>query len=237
MGMAVVENVADNLKQLQDEIAALAQAAGRDPAEITLVAVSKTHPATAIQEALATGHTHFGENRVQELQDKQPALPESIQWHLIGHLQTNKVKYLAPYVHLIHSVDSEKLLKEIDKRAAQNERTLGVLIQVNISEEDQKSGAEMSDVPALLVAAGQYPNVAVKGLMGMAQFTEDEAVIRRQFRSLRTLRDELLGQSLPANVSLKELSMGMSGDYAIAIEEGATILRIGSAIFGARGKH
>lgn len=235
--MAAADNVADNLTQFQNEIARLARAAGRAPAEITLVAVSKTHPATAIQEALATGHTHFGENRVQELQDKQPALPESIHWHLIGHLQTNKVKYIAPYVHLIHSVDSEKLLKEIDKRAAQNDRVIGVLIQVNISEEDQKSGVEKDDVPALLHAAAAYPHVAVKGVMGMAQFTDDNSVIRNQFRTLRTLRDQLKRQSLPENVSLDELSMGMSGDYAIAIEEGATILRIGSAIFGARGQH
>lgn len=226
-------SIADNLARIRTEIAELATSSGRSPDEIRLIAVSKTHPPNFVKEALAAGQTVFGENRVQELTAKQPDVPQA-QWHLIGHLQTNKVKYIAPFVAMIHSVDSEKLLEEIDKRAAQHERIIPVLIQVNISDEGQKSGVAPDAVAALLTVAGNFPHVAVQGLMGMAALTEDNALIRKQFRSLRLLRDDLSTQSLPPNVQLSELSMGMSGDYPIAIQEGATLLRIGSAIFGVR---
>lgn len=226
--------IAQNLQSLLADIAQRAQAVGRNPESIRLVAVSKTHPVSAIAEAFAAGQGLFGENRVQELCTKQPELPPEIQWHLIGSLQTNKVKYIAPFVSLIHSVDSEKLLQEIDRRAQQNGRIQDVLIQVNISSEDQKSGVEPETLSDLLTRAAAYPHTRVRGLMGMASFTGESTKIRSEFRLLRSLQQGIAGPELPANVTLEELSMGMSGDYPIAIEEGATLLRIGTAVFGAR---
>lgn len=225
--------IADNLRQIRARIQAAAERAGRDPAEITLIAVSKTKPLSLLQAAFEAGQVDFGENKVQEMDDKQPQLPHA-HWHLIGNLQRNKVKYLAPYVHLIHSLDSEKLMKEIDKRAAQAERVIGCLIQINISEEDQKGGLDEASARALIERLDDYPHVAIRGVMGLAEFTGDEAVIRRQFRRLRQAADQLATLSHP-RLHLQEISMGMSGDFEIAIEEGSTMVRVGSAIFGARG--
>jgi PLP dependent protein len=226
-------SVADNLRRVQADIASCALAAGRDPQEILLVAVSKTHPVALVQEALAAGLTAFGENRVQEMTEKQPNAPGAA-WHLVGQLQTNKVKYIASFVAMVHSIDSLKLLEELNRRAALAGRIIQGLVQVNISDEDQKNGVPAEDAAALLAQVGGYPNVKVAGLMGMASFSDDKALVRRQFRSLRELRDRLRLETLPGNVQLEHLSMGMSGDYPIAIEEGATIIRVGSAIFGAR---
>lgn len=195
--------------------------------KVTLVAVSKTKPAPDIKELYDLGHRDFGENYVQELTDKQPGLPQDIRWHYIGHLQTNKVKYIAPYVHLIHGVDSFKLLKEIDKQALKNNRVIDCLLQVHIAREETKFGLDEKELHELLrTDISQLKNVKVTGLMGMASFTDDINKIRDEFRHLRYLFDQYS--------QLHVLSMGMSSDYKIAIEEGSTMVRIGSLLFGER---
>ncbi len=206
------------------------------PKHVTLVAVSKTHPVEAIQIAYDSGHRVFGENKVQELTDKQLQLPEDIEWHLIGHLQTNKVKYIAPFIAMIHAVDSEKLLKEINKRAKQNNRVIDVLLQVHIAEEDSKFGFDSNELTQFISGTdlANYPNVRVRGLMGMATFTDDTNQVRREFAGLKRQFDALKSETFVQNASFDTLSMGMSGDYAIAIEEGSTMIRVGSNLFGAR---
>ena len=201
------------------------------PENVTLVAVSKTHPAEKIQEIYDCGQRIFGENKVQELAEKYPVLPKDIQWHLIGHLQTNKVKYIAEFVDTIQSVDSEKILAEIDKQAAKFNRKINVLLEVKIAEEDSKFGLEINEAKDLFekILQNQFPNVVLKGLMGMATFTEDENQIRKEFTVLKNLFDQFSERK-----KLETLSMGMSGDYKIAIECGANSVRIGSAIFGNR---
>jgi pyridoxal phosphate enzyme (YggS family) len=226
--------LAARLAHIRAQLADAASAAGRAPDSVRLVAVSKTHPASAVAEALAAGQLDFGENRVQELQDKQPALPDELRWHLIGTLQRNKVKYIAPYVHLIHSVNSPELLAEISRQAQRVGRTIDVLLQLNISHEDQKHGLDAHEAEALLAQITQYPQVRVLGLMGMAQDTPDTDVVRTQFRALATARAAWADQYAGPQVELRELSMGMSGDWPIAVAEGATLVRIGSAIFGSR---
>lgn len=201
------------------------------PAEVQLVAVSKTHPVSAIQEVYDLGQRVFGENKVQELMEKAPLLPEDIQWHLIGHLQTNKVKYIAPFIDTIQSVDSEKLLAEINKEAGKNGRIIKVLLQVKIAAEDTKFGLEISEAKELFqqYLDGKYPNITITGLMGMATFTEDEQQVRKEFLILKSLFDELNQLK-----TLNTLSMGMSDDFPVAIECGANSVRVGSAIFGRR---
>ncbi|SHO60625.1 YggS family pyridoxal phosphate-dependent enzyme [Algoriphagus zhangzhouensis] len=201
-----------------------------------LVAVSKTKPLEDLKEAYEAGIRDFGENKVQELQDKQPQMPDDVKWHMIGHLQRNKVKYIAPYVHLIHGVDSFKLLKEIDKQGAKIGRIIPVLLQMHIAEEETKFGFDRTELEAMLSDPDfqSMEHVEVKGLMGMATFTEDTDQIRREFRGLKNQFEELKTQPLPSFMKMEELSMGMSGDYLIAQEEGSTMVRIGSAIFGAR---
>lgn len=201
------------------------------PSDITLVAVSKTHSADKIRQVYDLGQRIFAENKVQELVEKAPLLPKDIQWHLIGHLQTNKVKYIADFVDTIQSVDSEKLLLEINKHAGKHQRIIKVLLQVKIAEEDTKSGMEISETKELFLKwlQGSFPNVKIMGLMGMATFTDDEAQIEREFRFLKRLYDQLSLQH-----PLSVLSMGMSGDYPLAIACGANSVRIGSAIFGNR---
>jgi pyridoxal phosphate enzyme (YggS family) len=195
--------------------------------KVTLVAVSKTKPAADIKELYDLGHRDFGENYVQELTDKQPGLPQDIRWHYIGHLQTNKVKYIASYVHLIHGVDSFKLLKEIDKQAQKNNRVIDCLLQIHIAQEETKFGLDEKELHELLhTGIDQLKNVKVIGLMGMASLTDDINKIRDEFRHLRYLFDQY--------AQLHVLSMGMSSDYKIAIEEGSTMVRIGSLLFGER---
>ncbi len=199
------------------------------PENIELVAVSKSHPAEKIRTLYEAGQRIFGENRVQELIAKQPLLPDDIQWHLIGHLQTNKVKYIAGFADTIQSVDSEKILKEIDRQAKKNSRNIKVLLQVKIAEEDTKYGLEISECKELFLKwrQQQFPNVTITGLMGMATFTEDKEQIKREFTVLKTLYDQL-----SAHQPLSTLSMGMSGDFQLAIQCGANSVRIGSSIFG-----
>lgn len=214
-------SIQDNLKQIQATI----------PSNVTLVAVSKTKPVEDLQEAYAAGIRDFGENKIQEMCDKYEVLPKDIRWHMIGHVQTNKVKYMAPFVHLIHGVDSLKLLKEINKQAEKNNRVIDVLLQVFIADEETKFGLDAEELNHILTnEIQQLPNVKVVGLMGMATFTENETQIREEFKSLKQLFD--LHQ--PHHADLKIISMGMSGDYQMAIEEGSTMVRIGSSIFGHR---
>ncbi|MGG5207440.1 YggS family pyridoxal phosphate-dependent enzyme [Chryseobacterium sp. MIQD13] len=201
------------------------------PSGVQLVAVSKTHPAEAIQEVYDLGQKVFGENKVQELMEKYPLLPRDIQWHLIGHLQTNKVKYIAPFIDTIQSVDSEKLLAEISKEAGRNSRTVKLLLQVKIAAEETKFGLEIAEAKELFqqYIDGNFSDVEITGLMGMATFTDDEEQVKKEFLILKGLFDEL-NQLKP----LQTLSMGMSDDFPAAIECGANSVRVGSAIFGRR---
>lgn len=201
------------------------------PDHVELVAVSKTHPVSAIQEVYDLGQRVFGENKVQEVMEKYPLLPKDIQWHLIGHLQTNKVKYIAEFIDTIQSVDSEKLILEINKEAIKYNRNIKVLLQVKIAEEESKFGLEIDEAKRLFrkYTDGAFSNIEITGLMGMATFTEDEQQIRKEFSILKSLFDELNNQK-----SLQTLSMGMSDDFPIATECGANSVRVGSAIFGRR---
>jgi pyridoxal phosphate enzyme (YggS family) len=206
------------------------------PKRVTLVAVSKTKPNEAILEMYNEGQRVFGENKVQELTAKYEALPKDIQWHAIGHLQTNKVKYIAPFVSVIHSIDSLKLLKEVNKRAKQNDRTIDCLLQMHIAEEDTKFGLNKEEVVALLESDSfkQFENVRIVGVMGMATFTDNEQQVRQEFKNLKAIFDNLKATYFTNQASFKEISMGMSGDYELAIEEGSTMVRIGSLLFGER---
>jgi pyridoxal phosphate enzyme (YggS family) len=203
--------------------------------QVTLVAVSKIQPVEAILKLYELGQRDFGENYVQELVDKQSQLPNDIHWHFIGHLQSNKVKYIAPFVHLIHGVDSLKLLKEINKEAAKNNRTIDVLLQVHIAQEETKFGLDEEELNLIISEFEnlRMTNVKVCGLMGMASFSDDLEKVRGELRSLKTLFDKYSSLSI-ANCQLSILSMGMSGDYKMAIEEGSNMVRIGSLLFGER---
>lgn len=201
------------------------------PNHVTLVAVSKTKPVEDLQEAYEAGIRDFGENKIQEMCDKFEVLPKDIRWHMIGHVQTNKVKYMASFVHLIHGVDSLKLLKEINKQAEKNNRVIDVLLQQFIADEETKFGFDEDEIRQVMKDEIQaLPNVRVIGLMGMATFTEDENQIRQEFKTLKSNFDYLKNNYS----TIATLSMGMSGDYEVAIEEGSTMVRIGSSIFGHR---
>ncbi len=202
------------------------------PEHVSLVAVSKTKPENDLQEAYDAGQRILGENKVQEMVDKSEVLPKDIQWHMIGHVQRNKVKYMIDFVALIHGVDSFRLLKEINKRAKKADRSVDCLLQIHIAEEDTKFGLDTKELHEIVASEEfqKFKNVNVKGLMGMATFTDDKDQVRREFKKLKSLFEELKSK-LPA---IDTLSMGMSGDYKIAIEEGSTMVRIGSSIFGAR---
>jgi len=205
------------------------------PLAVTLIAVTKTKPVALLQEAYDAGSRDFGENRVQEMAEKQPQLPADLRWHQIGHLQTNKVKYIAPFVHLIHAVDSLKLLDEINRQAAKNQRVINCLLQIYIADEDTKFGLLPDEARALLNNSvfATLTNVCITGLMGLATNTDNTAQVRQEFRSLKMLYDKL-ATIRRTNVQFDTLSMGMSGDYPIAVDEGSTMVRVGSAIFGAR---
>lgn len=229
-----IAQIKENLESIQNRINTAAERAGRNPKDIKLIAVSKTKPNEAILAAIGAGQLHFGENRMQELQSKMDEIEHSdAQWHMIGTMQSNKIKYIAHRVNWIHSVGKAKYLKEIDKRAGQSDHHLNVLIQVNISDEDQKSGCDIPDLERILEQARHYKHITVKGLMGMARFTDNPEEVRSEFALLKSAFDS--HQHLnDGNIDLTELSMGMSNDFEVAIDEGATMVRIGSAIFGAR---
>lgn len=209
-------SISENIQKIKSEI----------PKEITLVAVSKTKPISDIEQAYNSGQLIFGENKVQELVEKHEKLPKDIQWQMIGHLQTNKVKYIAPFVNLIHGVDSEKLLKEIDKRARQNDRIIDCLLQVHIATESTKFGFLENELEEIIKKLENYKNVNIIGFMGMATFTDNKNQIKEEFSFLSTIYKQ--------HKQMNTLSMGMSGDYKIAISCGSNMIRIGSTIFGNR---
>lgn len=221
---ADMENVAARLNRLKESL----------PSHVTLVAVSKTHPASAVLEAYSTGHRDFGENRVQELVQKQAELPKDIRWHLIGHLQRNKVKAIAPFVHLIHSIDSERLLHEVDQQALNCGRVIDVLLQFHVAQEENKHGLSLEEAEEMLRSSrfSAMRNIRVTGVMGMATFTDDKAQITSEFQQLRDIYTHLQTQFFPGDKHFATLSMGMSGDYGLAIGEGSKMIRVGSAIFG-----
>lgn len=216
-------SIKENLNQIQSSL----------PAHVTLVAVSKTHPVEVVEEAYNAGQRIFGENRVQELVPKFEQMPKDIQWHLIGTLQRNKVKYIAPFVSLIHSVDQIDLLKEINKEAAKNNRVIECLIQVYIATEESKHGFSFDEAESLFKSdiGMLFPHVQIKGLMGMASFTSDVQQVKKEFLSLKDFKSKI---EIENSVQLPILSMGMSGDYALAIECGSNMVRVGSSIFGSR---
>ena len=222
-------DIQSNIKQFQNHL---------QSSNCRLVAVSKTKPNEDILEAYTSGQRIFGENKVQELATKSELLPKDIQWHMIGHLQRNKVKYIAPFVDLIHSIDSLRLLNEVEKQGKKTGRTIHCLLQVFIADEETKFGLDESEVIELInnptLASMEY--VKIVGLMGMATFTDDKDKIRSEFKELKSIFDKVAAFDLPANIEMTELSMGMSGDYQIAIEEGSTLIRVGSSIFGSRNQ-
>ncbi|MDG2369986.1 MAG: YggS family pyridoxal phosphate-dependent enzyme [Flavobacteriales bacterium] len=205
------------------------------PQDVLLVAVSKTKPIEAIQEAYETGHRNFGENKVQELADKYDQLPKDIKWHMIGHLQRNKVKFIAPFIHLIHGVDTFKLLKEINKQALKNDRIINCLLQFHIAEENTKFGLNLDEAISFISNQEflELKNISISGVMGMASYTEDKSKIEKEFSSLKVIFEQLKTHINNKN-SFKWISMGMSGDYKIAINQGSNMVRIGSTIFGNR---
>ncbi len=206
------------------------------PENVTLVAVSKTKPISDLMEAYEAGQRIFGENKIQEMTDKWELMPKDIEWHMIGHVQTNKVKYMAPFVSLVHGVDSLKLLKEINKQAKKNERVINCLLQMHIAEEETKFGMDEQELQELLNSEEfiQMENVKVTGLMGMATFTDSKEQVKKEFTHLKTIFDNYADKTSTDNCKLSTLSMGMSGDYTLAIECGSTMVRIGSSIFGSR---
>jgi len=215
-------SIQDNLREIKHAI----------PENVTLVAVSKTKPNEAVLEAYNAGHRVFGENKIQEMTQKWKALPKDIEWHMIGHVQRNKVKYMAEYVSLIHGVDSFRLLREIDKQAQKHHRVISCLLQVHIAEEETKFGLDKAELEEIITSDDfiALEHIKIVGVMGMATYTQDQNQIRKEFGRLKSIF-EFLGDQLP---EINVLSMGMSGDYTIAIEEGSTMVRIGSSIFGAR---
>ena len=216
----------ENIRKLRAEI----------PDHVMIIAVSKRKPVDDIMVAYEAGHRVFGENRVQELVEKQPLLPGDIQWHMIGHLQTNKVKYIAGFVDMIHSVDSLKLARAIDQEAHKNDRVIPVLLQVHIAEEESKFGFSESALNSLLISKelSFLQNIRIDGLMGMATFTEDMKKVRSEFRYLREVFSRVKNAYFAGSDHFRQISMGMSGDYEIAVEEGSTMIRVGTRIFGAR---
>jgi PLP dependent protein len=217
--------IADNLHEILNQL----------PPEVLLVAVSKTYPAQVVMQAYNAGHRVFGENKVQELVAKFEEMPKDIEWHLIGHLQTNKVKYIASFVHTIHAVDSYKLLEEINKRAAQENHVINCLLQFHIADEETKFGLSENELDFLENGAYlQLKNVRICGVMGMATFTDNQQQVREEFRNLKAIFNRLKERFFKNDPGFRHISMGMSGDYKIAIEEGSTMVRIGSHIFGQR---
>lgn len=226
-------NLCENLKSVEENIAAACQRAGRDRSEVTLIAVSKTKPVEMLQEVYEQGIREFGENKVQELCDKIEVLPEDIHWHMIGHLQTNKVKYIVGKTALIHSVDSLHLAEEIEKQAAKKNVTVSILVEVNIAEEESKFGIHKEEAVALVKSIAALPHLRIQGLMTIAPFVENPEDNRMYFRQIHQLSVDIKEQNID-NVRMDILSMGMTGDYTVAIEEGATLVRVGTGIFGER---
>lgn len=228
-----MEFVKQNLKNVEEKIANACQRAGRDRSEVTLIAVSKTKPVEMMEACMAEHVTTFGENKVQELCSKYEVLPKDLHWHLIGHLQRNKVKYITEKVELIHSVDSLRLAEAISEDAVKKNITVNILIEVNVAEEDSKFGVKVEDTEALIRQIAKLPNIFIKGLMTIAPYTAVPEENRPIFRTLKQLSVDIDSKNID-NISMNILSMGMTGDYEVAIEEGATMVRVGTGIFGER---
>lgn len=226
-------SIAENLKRISDRICSTAERAGREAGSVRLVAVSKTQSSEAVKAALEAGQQVFGENYVQEFLEKSRNLPENVEWHFIGSLQSNKVKYIAGLTSLIHSVDRLSLAREIDRQWEKIGKRCDILLQVNISGEATKSGTTSEDLLQLAQQLSLLPHVRVRGLMTMPPFFDEPERARPYFRELKRLSEELAAKKIPG-ITMEELSMGMSGDFEVAIEEGATLVRVGSAIFGER---
>ena len=220
----------DHVRKLVDEAC---ERSGRDASEVTIVAVSKTKPEEAIMELYEAGHRDFGENYIQELRKKHDDLPKDIRWHMIGHLQRNKVKYIAEYIHLIHSVDSYALAETIDKEAAKHNRIIPILIEVNVGGEESKFGVTPEETTVLVEQISHLPNIRIEGLMTSAPYVEDPEEDRACFANLRDLSVDIDSKKID-NVKVNALSMGMSNDYIVAVEEGSTMVRVGTALFGRR---
>lgn len=225
--------VKENLEEVERRIQAACDRAGRDRSEVTLIAVSKTKPVPMLQEAYDTGIREFGENKVQEMMDKYDVLPSDIHWHMIGHLQRNKVKFLMGKSYLIHSVDSLRLAQEISAQSVKHNVTTDILIEVNIADEETKFGTTSQDAVTLVEEASKLPNIHICGLMTIAPFVENPEDNRIYFRQIKELSVDIDAKKID-NVDMRILSMGMTGDYEVAIEEGATMVRVGTGIFGER---
>ena len=225
--------ITENLEQVRKNIDEACRMAGRDPKEVTLIAVSKTKPVSMLKEAYDAGARCFGENKVQEIMDKHPQLPEDIQWHMIGHLQRNKVKYIVDKVSMIHSVDSLRLAQTIEQEAAKHNVCVPVLLEVNVAQEESKFGLKMDEVLPLIETIADFPHIKVQGLMTIAPYVENAEDNRDFFRQLKKLSVDIEAKNIN-NVSMSVLSMGMTGDYQVAVQEGATMGRVGTGIFGER---
>ena len=222
MSLTIIEN----LQEIKNSI----------PTSVTLVAVSKTKPIEDLQTAYDAGQRIFGENKVQELREKEPALPNDIKWHMIGHMQSNKVKFIAPYISLIHGVESFKLLREINKQALKNKRIINVLLQFHIATEATKFGFQINEVNEILNSKEfkDLKNIEISGVMGMASFIDNKSQVRKEFANLKSIFNEIKLNFFPNEKSFNTISMGMSGDFKLAIDEGSTMIRVGSSIFGSR---
>ncbi|MFG6384423.1 MAG: YggS family pyridoxal phosphate-dependent enzyme [Lachnospiraceae bacterium] len=225
--------VKENLVEVKENIRRACEKSGRTPEEVTLIAVSKTKPISMIEEAYREGNRDFGENKVQEILDKYPVLPTDIRWHMIGHLQRNKVKYIIDKVYLIHSVDSLRLAEEISSQAAKKQVDVNILIEINIAQEESKFGISRIEALQLVEDIAQLPHIYIKGLMTVAPFVENPEENREYFRQIKKLSVDIMKKNID-NVNMSVLSMGMTGDYMVAIEEGATMVRVGTGIFGER---
>ena len=225
--------ILDNIKQVEENIIKSCEKVGRDPKEVTLIAVSKTKPYTAIEEALPSGVLDYGENKVQELTEKYEILPKDIRWHMIGHLQRNKVKYLVGKVELIHSVDSLRLANQIETEFAKKNEIASIIIEVNMANEESKFGITSETTEQLVREISKLDHVRIKGLMTIAPYTDNPETNREYFRNMKKLSVDITEKNID-NVSMNVLSMGMTGDYQVAIEEGATMVRVGTGIFGER---
>ncbi|MCR5737866.1 MAG: YggS family pyridoxal phosphate-dependent enzyme [Eubacterium sp.] len=225
--------ILENIKEVQENINAACAKVGRDPSEVTLIAVSKTKPYTMIEEALKSGTLDYGENKVQEITEKYEILPKNIRWHMIGHLQRNKVKYLVGKTAFIHSVDSVRLAEQIEKEYAKADEIANILIEVNMAEEESKFGITSTETEEMVREISQFPHIRIQGLMTIAPYTENPETNRGYFRNMKQLSVDISKKNID-NVNMSVLSMGMTGDYQVAIEEGATMVRVGTGIFGER---
>ena len=225
--------IKDNILNINQKIADACKNAGRDTSEVSLITVSKTKPLEQLKEAYAAGSRNFGENKVQEMLDKIPQMPSDVRWHMIGHLQRNKVKYIVDKVYMIHSVDSLRLAEEISKEAVKKQVTVKILLEVNVAGEDSKFGTTCEEVSALTAMIAALPGISIQGLMTIAPYVENPEENRKYFRKLKQLSVDIMSKNID-NVCMNVLSMGMTGDYVVAVEEGATYVRVGTAIFGER---